>query len=74
MPTSKYFLFPAALRKGPTISKPHCAKGQGLERGFKTLLVGVYSAQIFDIDRISLHTLMLPSAYLATNSRNGPMS
>ena len=35
MPTSKYFLFPAALGNGLTISKPYCAKGQGLERGFR---------------------------------------
>ena len=36
MPTSRYFLFPSALGKGPTISKPHWSKGQGLERGLRT--------------------------------------
>ena len=32
------FLIRAALGNGPTMSKPHCAKGQGLERGFKNPL------------------------------------
>ena len=37
MPTSKYLLFPAAL-KGFTMSKPHWANGQGLDRGLRTPL------------------------------------
>ena len=38
MPMSRYFLFPIALGKGPTISSPHWTKGQGLERGLRTPL------------------------------------
>ena len=29
-------LLPITLEKGPTISKPHWPKGQGLERGLRT--------------------------------------
>ena len=36
MPTSNHLLFPAALGKGLTISKPHWAKGHGLDRGLRT--------------------------------------
>ena len=36
MSISKYFLLPTALGKGPTISKPHGAKSQGLDRGLRT--------------------------------------
>ena len=36
VPTNKYFLFPAILGKGHTMSKPHWAKGQGLDRGLRT--------------------------------------
>ena len=35
MLTSNHLLFTAALGKGPTISKPHWAKGQGLDRGLR---------------------------------------
>ena len=35
MPTSKYLLFPTALGKGLTISRPQWAKGQALDRGLR---------------------------------------
>ena len=35
MSTNRYFLFPKVLGKGPTMSSPHWAKGQGLERGLR---------------------------------------
>ena len=38
MPTNKYLLFPAALGKGPIMSKPHWANGQRLDRGLRTPL------------------------------------
>ena len=36
MPTSNHLLFPTALGKDPTISKPHWAKSQGLDRALRT--------------------------------------
>ena len=36
MPTSSHLLFLAVLGKGPTISKLHWAKCQGLDRGLRT--------------------------------------
>ena len=30
------FLVTCCFGKGPTISKPHCAKGQGLDKGLRT--------------------------------------
>ena len=36
MPTNKYLLFPTVLGKWPTMSKPHWAKDQELDRGLRT--------------------------------------
>ena len=36
MLTNRFLLFPAALGKWPTISKPHWANSEGLERGLRT--------------------------------------
>ena len=36
MPTKKYLLFPTALGKGPTMSRPHWANGQKLDKGLRT--------------------------------------
>ena len=38
MPTNNHLLFPTALRKDPTISKPHWANGQWLDRELRTPL------------------------------------
>ena len=36
MPTSRYLLFLGVLGKGPTISRPYWANGQGLDTGLST--------------------------------------